>query len=182
MVVGTSTFGMGVDYAHVRNVFHYELPSDAINFSQEVGRIGRDGKSGVSTVLLPRHAQGIDDERWEREKHITPLAKRVMQRYIHARCLRAVLSRYVDGPENTQYYTDVRLRCSFCRVTGEAEGFNGLFNAAVKVDTTPWWDFEYSEPSGGAREGDGEAKEASEGEGGDLAEMDETSGVFEGGR
>ena len=50
------------------------------------------------------------------------------------------------------------------------------------MDTTPWWDFEYSEPSRGAREGDGEAKEASKGEGRDLAEMDETSGVFERGR
>jgi ATP-dependent DNA helicase RecQ len=43
VIVGTSAFGMSVDYPHVRYIFHCGLPTDAINFSQEVGRIGRDG-------------------------------------------------------------------------------------------------------------------------------------------
>ncbi|EXJ77312.1 hypothetical protein A1O3_10470, partial [Capronia epimyces CBS 606.96] len=103
VIVGTSAFGMGVDYAHVRDVIHFGFPDDAIMFSQAVGRIGRDGHGGNSIVLLPRHFRPIDDETWEREKHITPLGRRVMQRYVTGRCCNAVLSRYMDGPEQMQY-------------------------------------------------------------------------------
>jgi Helicase conserved C-terminal domain len=159
VIVATSAFGMGVDYAHVRNVFHYGLPSDAINFSQEVGRIGRDGHSGVSTILLSRQVQDTDDGRWEREKHKTPLSQRVMQRYIKSRCLRAVLSRYVDGPEYMQYCNDVRIRCTYCRIRGATDESDGLFDPDIELDPTPWWD---AEPRSVPEEGDMDEDDLSE--------------------
>jgi len=54
ILVATSALGLGIDYGHVRFVFHQGQSRSLMDFSQESGRGGRDGLEARSVIFTSK--------------------------------------------------------------------------------------------------------------------------------
>ena len=60
--MATIAFGMGIDYADIRQIIHVGLLDDICSYGQETGIAGRDGQASLVTLLPSRTDHPVDDD------------------------------------------------------------------------------------------------------------------------
>ena len=125
VIVATIAFGMGIDKADVRYVFHTDLPGSVEAYYQEIGRAGRDGAPAEAHMLY-----GLDDIRMRRQFIEQEDAGPERKRREHKR-LDALLG-YCEAPACRR----VALLDYFGERTGPCGNCDGCLHPAERRDGT----------------------------------------------
>ena len=125
VIVATIAFGMGIDKADVRYVFHTDLPGSVEAYYQEIGRAGRDGAPAEAHMLY-----GLDDIRMRRQFIEQEDAGPERKRREHKR-LDALLG-YCEAPDCRR----VVLLDYFGERTGACGNCDGCLHPAERRDGT----------------------------------------------
>ena len=59
VIIATNAFGMGVDKADVRFVYHFDITDSLDSYYQEVGRAGRDGEPAEAVLFYRSQDLGL---------------------------------------------------------------------------------------------------------------------------
>lgn len=79
VMIATNAFGMGVDKADIRFVYHHD-PCDSLDsYYQEIGRAGRDGKPADATLFYRRQDIGAQSFKTGEGRLDTDVLERVLE-------------------------------------------------------------------------------------------------------
>jgi len=108
-VVASSLLGCGIHVPGVTAVFHLETPWSVLDFAQESGRGGRDGKPSMSFVFASRDEREPDGE--------DLYGKKTMRTWVlqNSVCRRTALSAFLDEGRTTCVSLPKAILCDVCR-------------------------------------------------------------------
>ncbi|KAK3066814.1 hypothetical protein LTS18_001482 [Coniosporium uncinatum] len=155
VITATSALGMGIDIPDIRCIVHVDRPRTLLDYAQESGRAGRDGRVSVAIVIKndgegpeKGQEQSVEEKKYRKEQNV------LVERYLWGEegvegCRRVVLDGHLDGREDRGGCEEGEGKCDVC---GGAED-----NAA--------------EEEGGEEEGEG--RRGAGGRGGDVERVGE---------
>jgi superfamily II DNA helicase RecQ len=115
VVAATGALGLGIDVADVRLVVHVGLPWSLLDFAQQSGRAGRDGRPSRAVVAVDEAVIAIDDG-----------ADPLVARFVGGdECRRVVLDEHLDGRKGRTECESGEQTCDVCE-GGVAEVPQGL--------------------------------------------------------
>ena len=102
VVIATVAFGMGINCPDVSQVIHFRSPCSLLNYAQESGRCGRDGRQAVAKLYYSNTEFGICSSKFNRkptkyQSEICDLLKTKSYVSNKSECCRLLLLRYFDG-------------------------------------------------------------------------------------
>jgi superfamily II DNA helicase RecQ len=132
VIVATSALGIGIDIPDIRLVIHVGQPRSLLDYGQESGRAGRDGRASQAIMLIDGHGRGWSDP---------PTIDPQVQEYITGACRRRALDIYLDGTVDgysQQQCEDGEAICDRChRMINPHSASNAASEAASKPASKP---------------------------------------------
>ena len=102
VVIATVAFGMGINCPDVCKVIHFRSPCTLLNYGQEAGRCGRDGRQAQAKLFYSNKEFGIclskfNKKKFKYQSENCELQKMKLYATNTTECRRVLLLNYLDG-------------------------------------------------------------------------------------